>query len=92
MGIYASAVDDGFVQPTQILLDDLGPGCFVQKLESNGASYWVEITSTGDKSYECIAHPALTKGVSEEVISEGNLGTVGREQIIALGCERFCCC
>ena len=92
MGIYASSVDDGFVQPTQILLNGLGPGCFVQKLESNGASYWVEITSTGDTGFECIAHPALMKGVYEGVISEGDLGTVKREQITALGCERFCFC
>ena len=92
MGITACSAGDGFVQPTQLLLDDLGPGCFVQKKESNGDPYWVEITSINEGSYECIAHPSLIKDTDQEAVSEGDLDTVNRDQITAMGCERFCFC
>jgi hypothetical protein len=92
MGITTSLVDYGFVEPTQMLLDDLGPGCFVQKMESSGALYWVEITSIGNFGYECIAHPTLVNNTDVSVVSDGDLGTVRREQITALGCDRFCFC
>jgi hypothetical protein len=92
MGNTASSLDDSFVQPTQVLLDDLGPGCFVQKLDSNGFSYWVEITSIGNSGYECIAHPSLITSADESIVSEGDLVTVKHEQITALGCDRFCFC
>ena len=92
MGNATISVDDGFVKPTQILLANLGPGCFVQKTESCGDSYWVEITSIGDSEYKCIAHPSLIMNAGEGVVSEGDLGTVRPEQITALGCDRFCFC
>lgn len=92
MGVTASLADDGFVIPTQILLDGLGPGCFVQKIESSGASYWVEITSIGNSGYECIAHPSFIMSTEEGVVSEGDLVTVKHEQITALGCDRYCFC
>jgi hypothetical protein len=92
MGIAENSVDDGFVQPSQLLLDDLGPGCFVQKVESNGDSCWVEITSVGDSEYECISHPALIKNAGKGEVLEGDPGVVKRDQIRFLGCERFCFC
>lgn len=92
MGICANAVKEGFVEPTKERLDDLGPGCFVQKKESGGSCCWVEITSMGDTEFKCIAHPALLEGADPGGISEGDQGIVKREQITALGCDRYCFC
>ena len=92
MGNCANAVTDGFVQPTQQRLDDLGPGCFVQKMGPNGTCCWVEITSNGDSEYECIAHPSLLNGTCNDGVSEGDHTRVKKEQITALGCERYCTC
>jgi len=92
MGICASAVADGFVQPTQQKLDDLGPGCFVQKMGSNGSCCWVEITSMGSTEYDCIAHPALLSDTGRDAVSEGDHLKVKRDQITALGCDRYCSC
>lgn len=92
MGITSNSVDDGFVKPTEVLLDDVGSGCFVQKLERDGSRYWVEITSVGVTGYEGIAHPALINDSDASVVTEGNLCTVERDQITALGCGKFCFC
>ena len=92
MGITSNSVDDGFVKPTDMLLDDLGAGCFVQKLEPDGSRYWVEITSKDDAGYRCIAHPELMMDHDAGVVSEGDICTVERDQITALGCDRFCIC
>lgn len=92
MGICANAEVDGFVKPTQQSLDDLGPGCFVQKKDSNGTCCWVEITSNGDVEFECVAHPALLSGSELDDVSEGDRLHVKKDQITALGCDRYCTC
>ena len=92
MGNTSNSIDDSFVKPTKMLLDELGAGCFVQKIESDGSRYWVEITSKGATGYECIAHPELIDGGDAGVVSEGERCTVERDQITALGCDRFCIC
>ena len=91
MGNCAFALQDGFVEPTEEKLDDLGPGCFVQKKGSNGSCCWVEVISMDDAGIKCIAHPALLSGASDNV-SEGDEVLVKREQITAMGCDRYCFC
>lgn len=92
MGDCAVALQDGFVEPTEESLDDLGPGCFVQKKESGGSCCWVEIVSMDDTGYECIAHPALLNGENDGDVSEGDVVSLKRDQITALGCDRYCFC
>ena len=93
MGECANAVKEGFEVPTNDKLDNLGPGCFVQKTDECGSCCWVELVSSSDNgSYEAIAHPALTRGAVNEGIIEGDKVTVLRNQITALGCDRYCFC
>lgn len=92
MGACASAVKDGFAEPTKERLNDLGPGCYVQKMDVCGSCCWAEIVSGNDSGYECIAHPALSDGAAQEGIAEGSSIVVQREQITALGCDRYCSC
>jgi len=92
MGTTSNSVDDSFVKPTAMLLNDVGSGCFVQKLEPDGSRYWLEITSVGDTGYEGIAHPALVNDCDASAVTEGDHCTVERDQITALGCGRFCFC
>jgi hypothetical protein len=88
MGQCAKAVRDGFVEPTIEKLDNLGPGCFVH-VNDNGVCCWAELKSAEcDKGYRAVLHPAL----SGDQRQAGTEVVVRREQITALGCDRYCVC
>lgn len=92
MNVCAAVLQDGFVEPTEEILDALGPGCFTLKTDSSTSCCWVEIVSMDGTDFECIAHPALLPGTNDESISEGDLVMLKRQQITALGCDRYCFC
>ena len=92
MGECVIALQDGFVEPTEEILDNVGPGCFALKTDSSKSCCWVEVVSMDDTGYECIAHPGLSSGTNEKNISEGDSVFLKREQIAALGCDRYCFC
>lgn len=92
MGECADAAVEGFAEPTAERLGHLGPGCFVQKMEVCGTCCWVEIVSEKDDAYEGIAHPALSDGAAEAMFTEGEKVVVQKDQITAMGCDRYCFC
>lgn len=94
MGECADAIVEGFAEPTQDRISHLGPGCFVQKMEVCGTCCWVELTSDdkGDGTYQAIAHPALSDGDAATMFKEGEPIQVTKDQITAMGCDRYCFC
>lgn len=92
MAECASAIVEGFAEATQDRLDHIGPGCFVQKMEVCGTCCWVEITSEQDDNFEGIAHPALSENNAQAMFKEGDVVLVTKDQITALGCDRYCFC
>lgn len=93
MGECADAIVEGFAEATEDRLDHLGPGCFVQKMEVCGTCCWVELVTDEDEgTYKAIAHPALSDGNAQVMFKEGEHVQVTKDQITALGCDRFCFC
>jgi hypothetical protein len=92
MAECANAIVEGFAEATEDRLDHIGPGCFVQKMEVCGTCCWVEITDETNDSYEGIAHPALSDGGAQAMFKEGDVVQVTKDQITALGCDRYCFC
>jgi len=92
MSVCVDAVIEGFAEPSEERLDHLGPGCFVQKMEVCGTCCWVELTEGDADVFEGIAHPALSDSDAKLVYKEGDRVQVTRDQITALGCDRYCFC
>ena len=78
-----------FVIPTDNLLDNLGPGCFVQVDQGNGA-FWVEIKNTDGYFFGGRVHPNLGD-VECPFYKECDV-SFNREEIALLGCDRYCFC
>ena len=90
MGLCAKPLEDGFVEPTEEKLNNLGPGCFVQ-VENHGSCCWVEIMAVSNTGYEAKAYPALSDGPNTEQLPCSDM-LIQRNQITALGCDRYCFC
>ena len=99
MGLCAKPLEDGFVSPTEEKLNNLGPGCFVQ-MNDHGSCCWIEIMEISGAGFQAKAHPALSEdnrshgvnGKEIDTFAPGAEVIVQREQITALGCDRFCFC
>ena len=78
-----------FVIPTDNLLDNLGPGCFVQVDQGNGP-FWVEINDTDGYIFGGRVHPKLG-GVECPFYKETDV-TFSRDEIALLGCDNYCFC
>ena len=89
-----------FEQPTAERLAGLGPGCFVQ-IQGDGRCDWIEITRTENDEFIGTMHPMLSTPLPA-VVSSDSTSTVKqtikkevrlrKEQITALGCDRYCVC
>ena len=92
MGKCVNTQQDAFTEPTPQRLEGLGPGCYVQ-IHQGEQCEWVELTDA--KGDECvgISHPALSASDTD-----GQTRTASKDlrfrkdQIIALGCDRYCFC
>lgn len=82
-------MEQGFVVPTENLLDNLGPGCFVQVDQGNGA-FWVEIDDTDGHIFGGRVHPNLG-GEECPFVTECQV-LFNRDEICRLGCDRYCFC
>lgn len=78
-----------FVIPTDNLLNNLGPGCFVQVDQGNGA-FWVEINDTDGDVFGGRVHPQLS-GPDCPFYKECDVN-FSRDEISLLGCDRYCFC
>jgi len=69
----------------------LAPGCFVQ-VGSGEASYWVEIGQIEGVTISGMVHPELSASLC--LIEHGpcEVARFSRDQITALGCDRYCWC
>lgn len=97
-----SEEQDTFEQPTPERLAGLGAGCFVQ-IHRNEQCEWVEITRTEGDELVGNLHPALSTPLPTIVPSNVSSGDtqvqasnkevrLRKEQITALGCDRYCVC
>lgn len=86
---------DIFQPPTAERLDCLGAGCYVQ-IHRQGECQWLEISRTEGDELVGVLHPALSTPLSAEstadTAAEPKELRLRREQITALGCERYCSC
>ena len=87
-------LDEEVEHPDAVTEEDLGhvaPGCFV-RVGSGDASYWVEIGQIEGVTISGIVHPELSTSLC--VINHDSCETArfSRDQITALGCDRYCWC
>jgi len=74
--------------------EDLGhiaPGCFV-RVGSGDASYWVEIGQIDGFMLSGVVHPELSTSLCVINHDSCEIARFSRDQITALGCDRYCWC
>ena len=92
MGKCVNPQHDAFTAPTAQRLEGLGAGCYVQ-IHQGTQCEWVEITDAEGDECVGISHPALSandKNCPAQHASEDL--RFRKEQIVALGCDRYCFC
>jgi hypothetical protein len=103
MSNHTHAEQDTFQEPTAERLAGLGAGCFVQ-IHRNEECEWVEITGGEGNEFVGMLHPALSTPLPTETtpaLKEAHRQAQAaaneelqlcKEQITALGCDRYCVC
>jgi hypothetical protein len=84
-------VNKGFVAVTEDALSHLAPGCFVL-VGSGEMSYWVEIGRIEGNLISGMVHPELSDSLCLIQHDYCELARFRRDQIKALGCDRYCWC
>ena len=69
----------------------LAPGCFVQ-VGLGEASYWVEIGRIEGVTISGMVHPELSGSLCLIDHDSCEIACFSRDQITALGCDRYCWC
>ena len=84
------AVEDGFMAATDDNLAHLSEGCFV-RVGTGESAYWVELQHIDGERLRGTLHPELSvaPGVPRDA---SDVVSIRREQITALGCNRYCSC
>ncbi len=80
-----------FPEPTQEQLKNVGVGCFVQVSNSNNC-LWVEIDGEQDNKLTGVVHAELETINCEKTTARLNRISFDRNQVVFLGCDRFCFC
>jgi len=80
-----------FAVPTQGQLDNIGVGCFVQVSDSNHC-FWVEIDGEEDNRLTGVVHKELDTINCEKASSSLSRISFNRDQVVLLGCDRYCYC
>ncbi len=88
---WASEGNKEFSVVTGEDLDHLVPGCFVQ-VGSGATSYWVEIGQIDGTTISGIVHPELSGTLCVINHDSCEIARFSRDQITALGCDRYCWC
>jgi hypothetical protein len=82
---------NGFAVATRENLDHLVEGCYV--LVGTGATAsWVEICHIDGDRFNGIVHPELSADVCPIHHDYCEIASFRRDEITALGCDRYCWC
>jgi len=84
-------VNEKFPAPSQVQLDGIGVGCFVQVSDSNNC-YWVEVDGEEDDKLTGVVHTELETVNCEKASALLERISFNRKQIVFLGCDRYCFC
>jgi len=76
---------------TEEELSHLAPGCFVQ-VGFGDTSYWVEIGQIEGATISGMLHPELSSSLCLIDHNSCEIARFSRDQITALGCNRYCWC
>jgi len=87
----ADAAEASFVAPTEKLLNNLGPGCFIRVRDGENC-FWAEIASVEGAVFTGYVHRELATPKCQAKPATAGTETFSREQIVALGCDRYCWC
>lgn len=82
---------EGFPAVTEDDLSHLAPGCFVQ-VGLGETSYWVEIGLVEGATISGMVHPELSSSLCLIDHDSCEVARFSRDQITALGCDRYCWC
>jgi len=82
---------ENFVAPTEELLNNLGPGCFVQ-VRDGQSCFWAEVSSVNEGIFTGVVRDALATPKCQRKPSSTGTEIFRRDQIVALGCDRYCWC
>jgi len=91
IAIEAGERNQGFPAVTEEDLGHLAPGCFVQ-VGLGDASYWVEIGRIEGVTISGMVHPELSTSLCLIDHDSCEVARFSRDQITALGCDRYCWC
>ena len=81
----------GFVEASEENLGRLVVGCFVL-VGTGETSYWVEIRHVDGDRLSGTVHPELSAMSGPARHDSCEIASIRREQITALGCDRYCWC
>lgn len=79
-----------YVIPTEELINNLGPGCYVQ-VERQGDNVWVEIDDVINFGFIGTVHRELS-GNNSNASKEHVQIAFHPSEITLLGCNRYCFC
>ncbi|HCU53471.1 MAG TPA: hypothetical protein DIC36_04040 [Gammaproteobacteria bacterium] len=83
--------EDHFPAPTKEDLNHLAPGCFV-RIGLGDAAYWVEIGKINGVTISGMVHPELSGTLCLIDHDSCEIARFSRDQVTALGCDRYCWC
>jgi len=89
--VESAEVNVAFPALTAEELGHLAPGCFVQ-VGLGESSYWVEIGQIDGATISGMVHPELTSTLCLIDHDSCEVARFSRDQITALGCDRYCWC
>lgn len=92
MSLSNAATDNSFVVPNSENLKGIGPGCFV-RVAHQSQNVWVEITDVvGEQCQGVVIPMAKPEAAAASSVVTNTVVRLQKEQINALGCDRFCYC
>jgi hypothetical protein len=83
--------EDHFPAPTEEDLNHLAPGCFV-RIGLGDSAYWVEIGKINGVTISGMVHPELSGTLCLIDHDSCEIARFSRDQVTALGCDRYCWC
>ncbi len=80
-----------YAEPKDTQLGQVGPGCFVQ-LSSEAGCYWVEIDGEDGDVLSGVVHIELPTMGCRVPVDPPKRVSFKRNQVVYLGCDRYCVC